>query len=265
MSGAPVVVITGGAPHVPAPKSPSFLSKPGPWVELGLTLPIFLAYHLGVVFLKVRNGTDFLTTQLLELTRGSVGLYVLVTMAIGVVFAGVFAWLGRGQAFRGSKFAQMAIEGTLYAILMRKGGDLVVRKFVLAAGATAARPGGLFEDVVMSMGAGFYEELAFRVLLFGIVGKLLVSLITHESLRLVKADGAVLSAKAFMVLVVWGIAASMIFSGVHYVGPLADDFMLKSFVFRVVLGLVLTFVYVTRGFATAVWAHTIYDVWVMVF
>jgi hypothetical protein len=30
------------------------------------------------------------------------------------------------------------------------------------------------------------------------------------------------------------------------------------------LGLALTLIYVTRGFAAAVWAHATYDVWVLV-
>ena len=32
-----------------------------------LTLPVFLVYQLGVVFLHVRNATDLVTAQLLEL------------------------------------------------------------------------------------------------------------------------------------------------------------------------------------------------------
>ncbi|MBL9109934.1 MAG: CPBP family intramembrane metalloprotease, partial [Myxococcales bacterium] len=32
--------------------------KPGAWVDLGLTLPIFVIYHLSVIFLDVKNATD---------------------------------------------------------------------------------------------------------------------------------------------------------------------------------------------------------------
>ena len=46
-------------------------AKPGAWVDLGLTLPIFVLYHLGVVFLGVKNGTDFLTGYLMQLSEGS--------------------------------------------------------------------------------------------------------------------------------------------------------------------------------------------------
>ena len=39
----------------------------------------------------------------------------------------------------------------------------------------------------------------------------------------------------------------------------STDFALR------VLGLVLTLIYATRGFAAAVWTHALYDVWVLVF
>ena len=35
--------------------------RPGAWVDLGLTLPIFLVYQVAVVFLGVQNATDMVT------------------------------------------------------------------------------------------------------------------------------------------------------------------------------------------------------------
>ena len=46
---------------------------------------------------------------------------------------------------------------------------------------------------------------------------------------------------------------------------MSDKFALASFTFRALLGLILTIIYVTRGFAAAVWTHALYDVWVLVF
>ena len=82
--------------------------KPGPWVDLGLTLPIFLVYHFGVIFLRVQNATDVVTGAIVHVAEGNRSMYLLITAAIGVVFAGVFAALGRGQAFRPAKFFQIA-------------------------------------------------------------------------------------------------------------------------------------------------------------
>ncbi len=240
---------------------PGFFSKPGAWVELGLTLPIFIAYHLGVIFLRVRNGSDLVTGELLQLAAGDRGIYLLFTAAIGVVFAGIFAWLGRGQAFRPGKFVQIAIEGAAYAILMRVAGAYVVTK--VFAG-TAIEGQGPFVGLIMSLGAGFYEELTFRVLLFGLGAKALVHLLSAERIGLVVPTPH-LSVRAFLVLLGWAIVSAAVFSGVHYIGPYGDAFQPASFLFRFVLGIVLTLIYVTRGFAAGVWAHALYDIWVLVF
>src|ERR1700685_3309797 len=85
--------------------------KPGAWVDLALTLPLFLGYHLGVVFLKVKNASDLVTGPLLALANGQRANYLGLTLAVGVLFAGIFALLGRGHAFRASKFVQIALEG----------------------------------------------------------------------------------------------------------------------------------------------------------
>jgi membrane protease YdiL (CAAX protease family) len=117
--------------------------------------------------------------------------------------------------------------------------------------------------IVMSMGAGFYEELAFRVVLFGLGAKFLVWLFAQQQLGVVERSPRI-SLKAAMLMVGWSVVSAAVFSGAHYIGSLRDPFDLKSFVFRLVLGLALTLIFVTRGFAAAVWAHALYDVWVLV-
>ena len=44
---------------------------PGAWVDLGLTLPIFLVYQVAVVFLGVQIATDMVTVALLHLSDGN--------------------------------------------------------------------------------------------------------------------------------------------------------------------------------------------------
>src|SRR3954447_474472 len=133
--------------------------RAGAWVDLGLTLPIFLVYQVAVVFLGVQNATDMVTGSLLRLSEGSRTTYLLATFAIGVIFAGIFALLGRGQAFRPRKFLQIAVEGVVYAVLMRLVAGLVVGSVF----AGNIKDEGRFVGFVMSLGAGFYEELTFRV------------------------------------------------------------------------------------------------------
>jgi Type II CAAX prenyl endopeptidase Rce1-like len=242
--------------------------KPGAWVDLGLTLPIFVAYHAGVIFLHVQNATDPVTGPLLRVSEGNRAIYLLITASIGVVFAGVFALIGRGQAFRPAKFVQIAMEGVLYAVLMRLGAAYVVGHLFAAIGSGgSAAPithQGPFVGLVMSLGAGFYEELAFRVLLFGLGAKVLIWLFTHQTYGVVGTETKRLSWRGALVAFLWAVASAAVFSGVHYVGAMGDSFALPSFVFRVVLGLVLTLIFVLRGFAAAVWAHALYDIWVLV-
>jgi hypothetical protein len=225
---------------------------------------VFLAYHLGVVFLKVKNASDPVTGPLLSLSSGNRDAYLGLTLAIGVLFAALFAIAGRGHAFRIEKFVQIALEGVVYAVGMRFAADYVVGKLAIAL--PAAPPAvhmDLLTGVVMSMGAGFYEELAFRVVLFGLGAKGLVWLFAQEHMGVVEGSSR-LSIRAVLLMLVWSVVAAAVFSGVHYIGVIRDPFDLSSFVFRLVLGLALTLIFVTRGFAAAVWAHALYDVWVMV-
>jgi hypothetical protein len=241
------------------PSSP-FADKPGAWVDLALTLPLFLGYHLGVVFLKVKNASDPVTGPLLELANGRRENYIGITAAGGVLFVGIFALLGRGHAFRPSKFFQIACEGAAYAAAMRFGADFVVGRLPIGP----SLGGDPMTGVVMSMGAGFYEELAFRVVLFGLGAKVLVWLVSREKMNVVDRTPR-LTITAFLVVGLWGVLAAATFSGVHYLGPFGDKLELGSFVFRLTLGLALTLIFATRGFAAAVWAHALYDLWVLVF
>jgi hypothetical protein len=243
----------------------TFADKSGARVDLALTLPVFLAYHLGVVFLKVKNASDPVTGPLLELSNGNREAYLGLTLSIGILFAGVFAIAGRGQTFRIEKFVQIAIEGVVYAVAMRFAADYVVGKLPIAVPAPVsplAHP-DVLTGVVMSMGAGFYEELTFRVVLFGLGAKALVWLFAHQRVGLVERSTR-FSFKAVMLMLVWALVAAAVFSGAHYIGALGDTIQLQSFVFRWVLGLALTLIFLTRGFAAAVWAHALYDVWVLV-
>ncbi|MFO0618424.1 MAG: CPBP family intramembrane glutamic endopeptidase [Polyangiaceae bacterium] len=232
-----------------APPSPSLLRSDA-WTDLGLTLPIFVAYHLGVVFLSVRNAADPLTAKLRELANDSIASYIGLTLLIGAVFVGVLVALGRGKALSGKRFAVVAIEGCVYAAILRFVATYALRALPLASTDGAADGSQAFMGVIMSMGAGFYEEIAFRVLLFG-TGAWIIK-------QLIDAGTAV------FLKIVWAAVTGAIFSAWHYVGPYGDTFEARSFAYRAICGFVLALVYATRGFAPAVWAHALYDVYCLV-
>ncbi len=219
------------------------------WTDLGLTLPIFVLYHLGVVFLPVRNAADPVTSELKALANQSLPLYASLTVAIGGAFVLVLSIIGRGKAFLPSRFLWVGAEGVLYAILMRMFGAWVVGNLTLSAG-DASLAQGPFGSIVMSLGAGFYEELVFRAMLFG-VGAWIVKIMLGTG------------PTGLVAICAWAVATSVAFSAWHHVGPLADAFDTEVFVYRAACGLVLTAIYALRGFAPAVWTHALYDLWAM--
>ena len=222
----------------------------GPWADLALTLPVFIGYHLGVVFLPVRNAADVVTRELTSLAENSLVAYAGLTLGIGAVFVCVLLMLGRAHTLHLSRFVFVGLEGILYAIAMRLAGQYVVTKLALLG---APVPEGHFSSLVMSLGAGFYEEIAFRVGLFGLGLRLLFMFL-----------GPLEPLKRGFLSVGWAVVAALVFSAWHYVGELGDAFELRSFVFRWVCGMAFTLIYAFRGFAPAVWTHTLYDAWVLV-
>lgn len=231
--------------------APAWARRSGPWTDLGLTLPIFIGYHLGVAFLPYRNAADLVTRELVALAHHDLRMYAGLTLAIGMGLVGVLVLLGRGQVLRWERFFWVAAEGVLYAVAMRLVAGYVVGRLHLAAsGIELDRWGGL----VLSLGAGLYEEIVFRVVLYGLGARLLALLFIAEATP----------AKDVALRIGWAVVAAAVFSGWHHVGSLGDPFELRVFVFRWVCGLLFTVIYALRGFAPAVWTHTLYDVWVLV-
>ncbi|MFW5739564.1 MAG: CPBP family intramembrane glutamic endopeptidase [Myxococcota bacterium] len=222
-----------------------FSGRTDPWADLGLTLPVLLGYHLGVVFLPMRNAADFVTVHLNQLANFSILAYAGLTLLISAIFIGVLVLIGRGKKLHWKRFASVIAEGTLYAVLMGWSAGYLVGSLPLASGPENY---GFFSGIVMSFGAGFYEEVAFRVVLFGL------------GLRLIQRY---YKKRATMVALGWAVTTSIVFSAWHYVGAFGDSFTLASFVFRFLCGLAFVAIYRYRGFAPAVWTHTLYDVWVL--
>lgn len=213
-----------------------------PLTSLVLTIPVFLVYHLGILLIELRNGVDLITELTFRLLERSVLGYVLVTvgLAAGLVAAG---WLLRRRGtIRPAKLLPVLAESLILAIVMTFSVGWATHQLVPMQ--SGPPPMGPLEKLVMACGAGFHEELVFRVLLFAGGGWLLA-----RSRKFGDMGGF---------LVALGVS-SFAFSLVHYLGPMADAFTLVSFTFRFLAGVFLALVYRFRGFAVAVYTHTLYD------
>ncbi len=223
-------------------------------------LPLLVAYHVLILLAntgsprQIRVGSEVWIQELLALL-GATGMAVLGALVL-VIGAVVFALEQHERIpIRRRYFGWMIAESAVYAVVLA----LVIGWTVgilFAAAPTLApliaqvgQPSYLLK-VALSLGAGIYEELVFRVLLVGGL-----AWAVH---RLTKWDRP----RAYAVAALVG---ALLFSAVHYLGPLGDPFALSSFTFRFLFGLALNAVFLVRGFGIAAWTHALYDVLVVTF
>lgn len=220
--------------------------------SLVLVFPLFLIYQIGVLFtLPMLNGADFVTTLLFASFGLTLKGYLVFLASVVLAFALALGLLKRKQDFNGKVFLPVLLESTIYALTM---GSLIALVMTKVLGFSPALAVGLPEQglltrLVMSLGAGVYEETVFRL---GLLGGLVV---VFDKLLGMSRWAAILGAFAL---------SSVVFSLVHYLPPTGDPFSLGSFTFRVLAGVVFGALYKLRGFAVAVYTHAFYDVFVLV-
>jgi CAAX prenyl protease-like protein len=240
-------------PLPPAVKEPAQKKKKLPARKdlvshLVLAAPVFLLYHLGLLVSPLAaNGADPVTRGMGYLAGLSTLVYLIVMAALICGYVILVRYLSRKKKFNARRFPLVLGEGLLYALVMGPLTNLLLQK-VHVLGDAIVRMGPI-DRIVASAGAGFYEELIFRLAGIGLI----VWLIGTKKL------------KRWMVVAIAIGITSIIFSAVHYIGPGSDSFEIGSFAFRLVLGGMLALIYIFRGFGTAVYAHFLYDVYVMCF
>jgi hypothetical protein len=241
-------------PPQPAPRGfvEYFKTRHDPLTSLVLTIPVFLIYHLGILLIDLKNGVDFFSQITLELVEHRLA-YMGVTVGIAAALIGVAWWLRRRGTIRPASMPWVLAESVVLAfVMMFTVGWATGQVFANQIGGVHLSP---LEKLVLSAGAGFHEEVVFRVVLFA--G-------TAWALMKWTKLGAHTRGK-WIALVATAVGSSLVFSAVHYIGAFSDDFTFSSFFFRMLSGLFLCVVYRLRGFAVVVWTHFLYDVFVFFF
>ena len=207
-----------------------------------LTIPVFLTYHLGILLIDLRNGVDLVSTLTFQLLQSSLLAYVLVTLGGALGIAVTVFVLRRQGKIEPAQWINVLLESLVWAVLMMFSVGWLTEHLV--DWQVGPHPMSFIERLVMAAGAGFHEELVFRVFLFGGGTWLLTKTTSWSASRC-----ALLSA----------LVSSVVFSAIHYTGNMGDSFTLVSFTFRTVAGLFLAGIYRFRGFAVSVYTHTFYD------
>lgn len=232
-----------------------------PRYSLIFALPLFLLYEaLAAAYAgapgvqSVRNAADVLLKTpffLFTGTKGSLAFFATVT-AVAIFL--VARDLGKSKDRPKPKwFLFMLGESAILAVLLglvvgtltqRLLGGLMMS--VPQVTPLEAMPAGM--KFMLSLGAGLYEELLFRVILVGGMA---------FGLRWLGL-GVPISG------VIATVVGALIFSAFHYIGEYGDPLELASFTYRAIAGVVFSALYLTRGFGITAWTHALYDVYVIV-
>jgi hypothetical protein len=255
-------------PTLPAPPSVKVPTRVGsywalsraPRYSVTFALPLLILYEALAATLsrfageQMRNGADVMLRSVFVALAGARGPLVFIVCVIGVSVWLIARDLRRGGKLESRVFLWMSAESIVLALVFGLVIGTVTARLLspfspLAIGLSQEQM-GVAARLMLSLGAGLYEELLFRVLL--VSGLLLLA-------RRVLGWRPAL-ANAFAVVV-----GALIFSAFHYVGAYGDPFRLDSFVFRAIAGVAFSALYVFRGFGITAWTHAIYDVLVLVF
>jgi len=215
--------------------------------------PLLVLYEVlsaalsGSAVAGVRNGADVLLKSLFVGLGGRDGLVVFGILLCGAGVTVVWRDVKRsGEGIRPAVFGWMLAESAVYAaafgtVIAFLTSILLRGPRGLAIGGAAAL--GLHTQLVVSLGAGIYEELLFRVILVGALLWL----------------GSRLGLSRWLSGLLAVVLSALIFSAFHYVGALGDTFTVASFTFRALAGLAFSALYVARGFGITAWTHALYD------
>lgn len=216
-----------------------------------IAIPLLLLYELLIWVSQppeetVRISVDILFKTFFQfLGVNAISATLLVAAFIGAIV--LYRKRSELPHLRSSYFLSMIIESAIYAVLITVVIvgllEVILTMNLLQSAETLSK----IQLFALSLGAGLYEELFFRVILVGGLSLFFMSFFSKKSTA----------------YIISAIVAAFVFSGVHYIGQYGDFFTLGSFLFRFLFGLALNLIYVARGFGIAAWTHALYDIFVI--
>ena len=213
-------------------------------------LPLLVIYEILIVLSQsrywgIRNAADVWIRTFLMAFDLQAQHITFVLIGISLALIPIAKSRTRGIKLKANYFALMFAECLAFSLVL----GVVLQTILRLGGLSSGGPGsGLMQNLALSVGAGLFEEIIFRVILLNLLFLLLSPLFKKK-----------IVAAVFSVLL-----ASFLFSLSHYVGTMADTWQIYSFMFRWAAGLLFTVFYFVRGFAITAYTHPLYDIWVLV-
>ncbi|MEE2906505.1 MAG: CPBP family intramembrane glutamic endopeptidase [Planctomycetota bacterium] len=220
-----------------------------PWVILLVLLPLIIACEIGLATWPETVPAVQVTAhrRLLDVFS-SLALPPPVLLAFGgiVTVVVLLVWQSFSRApwrARPQTVGWMYIEGVAMALPLFVRSRLLLAT-PLAAGTELLETLPWVQRVVLSIAAGLYEELLFRMALIALIHAILVD---------------IAGLKHAVGLAIAVLVSAAAFTWYHDPGAMSS----VGIVFTALAGVYLGFVYVARGFGIVVIAHVVYDVIVM--
>ena len=141
--------------------------------------------------------------------------------------------------FRVSFFSLALIESAIYALFL---GYIIGHVTQIFLSVVAGDE--LQLQLMLAIGAGFYEELFFRAFAFYMTAVMLVRL----------------NIATFTAYIIAALFSSFLFSYAHYANSAVID--LYPFLYRFLFGVFFCVLYKLRGLGVCAWSHALYDIFI---
>ena len=225
-----------------------FQKSKSPFYSFVITLPIFLIYELGLFLMRdtefsyIKNGADVLIEEAIS-TLGFDIFYMSSSLFLLVFFIVAYYQKRNYDSFKiyKSYLFLMLFESLIYAsLLLFFLGSMGLYLMDISVE-------NVQFNLILSLGAGIYEELIFRVFslfIFYRLVKFIFKSMNH------------FSAQFFALFL-----SSILFSLFHFIG--AESFTQDAFTIRFIAGILLGLLYINRGFGITAITHSFYDIFVI--
>jgi len=210
-----------------------------PLHSLAFVLPLMIVFEVATSF-HPASPIAFHLLQVFFRQLGATGRFIPALSLVGILLAWHIArkdpWRLRIETLWG-----MLLESCLLSLPLVTLGIAFARWDIhvpLYGHADALR-----DQTILSIGAGVYEELVFRLILMTAI-----MLVTADMLRMPRLWSGLLMVGS----------SAILFSLYHYLG--SEPFHWESFAFRALAGIYFSVLFLTRGFGITAGCHVAYDV-----